>query len=56
LQKKLVGESEIEVILQRLDRLTHEEARVTAAHTPEVLYGLVNNLKIIVNGTQSALG
>jgi hypothetical protein len=53
--KKLLGESEIEAILQRLDRLTHEEARVTAAHTLEVVYGLVNNLKIVMDGAQFAL-
>jgi hypothetical protein len=50
--KKLLGESEIEATLQRLDRLTHEEARVTAAHTLEVVHGLVNNLKVVMDGTQ----
>jgi hypothetical protein len=50
--KKLLGESEIEATLQRLDRLTREEARVTAVHTLEVVHGLVNNLKVVMDGTQ----
>ena len=36
--KKLLGESNIEPVLQRLDRLTQEEARVTATHTLEVFH------------------
>ena len=48
--KKLLGEGEIEAILQRLDRLTQEEARMTAAHTLEVVHGLVNNLKVVMDG------
>ncbi|KAH9168659.1 hypothetical protein EDB89DRAFT_2245068, partial [Lactarius sanguifluus] len=34
--KKLLGESEIEAVLQRLDRLTQEEGRMTVAQTLEV--------------------
>jgi hypothetical protein len=48
--KKLLGESDIEVVLQRLDRLTQEEARVTAASTLEVVHGLFNNLKEVMDG------
>ena len=50
--KKLLGESEIEAVLQRLDRLTHEEGRMTVAQTLEVVHGLVNNVKVVMNGTQ----
>jgi len=31
--KTLLGESDVEAILQRLDRLTQEEARMIVAHT-----------------------
>jgi hypothetical protein len=48
--KKLLGESDIEAVLQRLDRLTQEEARVTAANTLEVVHGLFNNLKEVMDG------
>jgi hypothetical protein len=49
--KKLVlGETEIEAVLQRLDRLTQEEARITVAQTLGVVHGLVGNVKIIMEG------
>ena len=50
--KKLLGESEIEAVLQRLDRLTLEESRTTTAQTLEVVYGLVHNMKLVMDGTQ----
>jgi hypothetical protein len=48
--KKLLGECEIEAVLQRLDRLTQEEARITVAQTLGVVHGLVGNVKIIMEG------
>jgi hypothetical protein len=48
--KKLLGESEIESVLQRLDRLTQDEARMTAAQTLEVVHGLINNMKVVMDG------
>jgi hypothetical protein len=50
--KKLLGDSEIESVLQRLDRLTHDEARMTVAQTLGVVHGLVGNIKIIMEGTE----
>ncbi|KAF8262609.1 hypothetical protein EI94DRAFT_1704657 [Lactarius quietus] len=47
--KKLLGEREIEAVLQRLDRLTQEEGRMTVAQTLEVVHGLVNNVKVVMN-------
>ena len=38
--KKLLGETEIERVLRRLDRLTQEEGRMTMAQTLEIVYGL----------------
>jgi len=48
--KSLLGESDIQAVLQRLDRLTQEEARVTVAQTLQVVYGLVNNVKSVMEG------
>jgi hypothetical protein len=48
-------EGEIEVVLQRLDRLTQDEARITAAQTLGVVYGLVGNVKEIMEGAQFLL-
>jgi hypothetical protein len=47
--KKLRGENDIEATLQRLDRLTSDEARATAAQTLEVVYGLVRNRRIVMD-------
>ena len=33
-----------------LDRLTQDEARMTAAPTLEVVYGLVQNMKVVMDG------
>ncbi len=48
--KKLLGESEIETVMQRLDRLTHNEARITIAQTLQVVHGLISNMKVVMNG------
>jgi hypothetical protein len=48
--KKLRGENDIEATLQRLDRLTLDEARATAAQTLEVVYGLVRNTRVVMDG------
>ena len=53
--KKGFGEKDVEAILQRLDRLTQDEARTTAAQTLEVVHGLVQNMRIIIDGEQSHL-
>jgi hypothetical protein len=54
--KKLLGESEIEDILQRLDRLTVDEARMTGTQTLQVVHGLVANMKLVMDGMQLLLG
>ena len=47
---KMLGENEIEDVLQRLDRLTQDEARATGAQTLEVVYSLVQHRKIALDG------
>ena len=49
--KKLFGENEIEAVLQRLDRLTQDEARVTTALALEVVYGLFQNMNVVMDST-----
>lgn len=51
--KKLLGENDIEAVLQRLDRLTMEESRRTATQTMEVVHGLFNNMKVVMDGTKT---
>jgi hypothetical protein len=50
LVKRLLGEKDVEAVLQRLDRLTLDEARITAAQTLEVVYGLVQNMRAVMDG------
>jgi hypothetical protein len=53
--KKLLGESEIEDVLHRLDRLTLDEARMTGTETLQIVHGLVSNMKIVMGGTRLLL-
>jgi len=49
---KFVGEKKIEAMVQRLDRLTQAEARQTVAEILKVVHGLVENMKVVMNGEQ----
>ncbi|KAF8259658.1 hypothetical protein EI94DRAFT_1706945 [Lactarius quietus] len=53
--KKLLGDSEIENILRRLDRLTQDEARMMEAHILEVVHGLMNNMKVVMDGGETSV-
>jgi hypothetical protein len=53
--KKILGESDVEAALQRLDRLTQEEARVALAHTLEVVHGLFDTLRVVMDGVSILL-
>ncbi|KAF8256562.1 hypothetical protein EI94DRAFT_1858098, partial [Lactarius quietus] len=53
--KKILGESEIEGVLHRLDRLTEEEGRMTMTQTLEVVYGLMNNVKVVINDGKASV-
>jgi hypothetical protein len=48
--KKLLGDSEIEAVLQRLDRLTQDEAQMTVTQTLGVVHGLVGSMKVVMEG------
>ncbi|KAH9961783.1 hypothetical protein BC827DRAFT_1155221 [Russula dissimulans] len=53
--KRLLGENEVGAALQRLDRLTQDEARTTAAQTLEVVYGLVQNITAVMDHGQASI-
>ena len=48
--KKVLGEKDIESVLDRLDRLTLEESKITAAQTLDVVYRLVNQMQVLMEG------
>jgi hypothetical protein len=54
--KTLLGEKEVDSVLHRLDRLTQDEARITTAQTLEVIYGLVQNMRAVMNGEATLSG
>ncbi|KAN0136649.1 hypothetical protein V8E53_005419 [Lactarius tabidus] len=47
--KKLLGERDVEVLLQKLDRLTQEESQTAATLTLEVVHDLAKNLKVVMD-------
>jgi hypothetical protein len=50
--KKLLKESEVEVVLQKLDRLTQDESRMAVTQTLGIVHGLVGNVRVVMEGTQ----
>jgi hypothetical protein len=53
--KKLFGEKDVEAVLQRLDRLTQDEARITATQTLEVVYGLMQNMRVVIDDGKASV-
>ena len=47
---RLLGKKDIESVLQRLDRLTLEESKTTSVQTLDIVYGLVNNMQVVMEG------
>jgi hypothetical protein len=48
----LLGDGEVEAVLQRLDRLTQDEARMTVAQTLGVVHGLMSNMRVVMDGAR----
>jgi hypothetical protein len=42
----------MEAVVQRLDRLTQDEARQTVEQILKVVHGLVRNMKVVMDGEQ----
>jgi hypothetical protein len=47
---EVVARDEVEALLQRIDQLTQDEARTTAAQTFQAVYGLVQNMRVLMDG------
>lgn len=48
--KKLAGNKDVEAALQRLDRLTQDEAWMVNAQTLDVVYRLERNIRAVMEG------
>ena len=51
--KKAFGEEDIEAVLQSIDRLTQDETRITALVIFNVIHGLVQGMRVVMEGEQS---
>ena len=51
--KKLFGGNYYQMVLERLDRLTLDEGRITASEILNVVYDLVQNMRVVMDGEQS---
>jgi len=51
----MFGEKDVEAVLQRLDRLTQDEARITAAEILKVVYSLVQDMSEQIHRTHLLL-
>ena len=49
--KTFLGEKDIKSVLDRLDRLTLEESKITAVQTLDVVCRLVNKMQVVMEGT-----
>lgn len=49
---KLFGEKDIEAALQRVNRLTQDEEKLTAAQTLEIVHGLDKKINVLPYGEE----
>ena len=47
---KLLNEEDIQRVLRRLSRLTQEETQMAVVQTMEVIYGLISNIRVVMDG------
>ena len=52
---KILGENEIEDALQRLDRLTQDEALATKAQTLETVHNLAQHRKAVIESESNVI-
>jgi hypothetical protein len=55
-KEKLLNEEDTQCVLRRLSRLTQEEIQMTVIQNMEVVYGLISNIRVIMDGAQSSAG
>ena len=51
--KKILGERDINAVLQRLDRLTRDGARTAATETLKVVHSLIQGIRVVMDGEQT---
>lgn len=54
IKERWLEEEDIWRVRRRLDRLTQDETQMTVTYNMEVVYGLISNIKVLVEGTRSS--
>jgi hypothetical protein len=54
--KKLIGKKEMDDALKRLDKLTHDEARMAAAENLKLSHIVDNKIASLINGMPGMFG
>jgi hypothetical protein len=55
-KEKLLNDEDTQCVLRRLSRLTQEEIQMTMIQNMEVVYCLISNIRVIMDGAQSSAG
>jgi hypothetical protein len=53
LVKEQFGEKDVEAVLERLDRLTQDEVKMTAVEILKIVHGLAQNMNVVMDGKQT---
>ena len=54
IKEKWLKEEDIMRVQRRLSRLTQEERQMTVTHNMEAVYGLISNVKVVLDGARSS--
>jgi hypothetical protein len=55
IKEKWLKEEDIGRVRRRLVRLTQDETQMTVTYNMEVVYGLISNIKVLMDGARSSL-
>jgi hypothetical protein len=54
IKEKWLKDDDVMRVGRRLNRLTQEEAQITVAQNMEAVYGLISNIKVLIDGARSS--
>ena len=54
IKEKWLKEKDIGRVRRRLGRLTQDETEMTVTYNMEVVYGLISNIKVLMDGARSS--
>ena len=54
IKEKWLKEEDIARVRRRLGRLTQDETQMTVTYNMEVVYGLISNIRVLLDGARSS--